>query len=57
MFESVLQKLKCLQWSMLESAKQIGHEWVARCDDLAILLYGLPNDHFEAFEKYPCFDD
>jgi len=57
MFESVMQKLKCLQWSMRESAKRIGHEWVARCDDLANLLYGLPNDHFEAFEKYPCFDD
>jgi len=55
-FESILQKLKCLQWSMRESAKRLGDEWVTRCDELAVLLYSLPSDHFEAFDKYDCFD-
>lgn len=56
MFESILQKLKCLQWSMRDSAKRLGGEWVARCDELAVLLYSLPSDHLEAFEKNDCFE-
>jgi len=56
MFESILQKLKCLQWSMRDKAKGLGDEWVTRCDELGVLLYSLPSDHFEAFEKFDCFD-
>lgn len=56
MFESVLQKLKCLLWSLREEAKSLGGEWQTRCDQLAVLLYGLPNDHFQAFERFKCFD-
>jgi len=57
MFESLLAKLKSLQWSMREGAKRLGSAWINRCDDLAILLSDLPKDHFDAFEKYPCFND
>ena len=56
MFESVLKKLKCLQWSMKDSAKRLGDKWVKRCDELAVLLYSLPSDHFEAFERFDCFE-
>jgi len=56
MLESVLQKLKCLQWSLREKAKSLGDEWVERCDELAVILYSLPSDHFEAFEKFDCFE-
>ena len=54
MFESILSKLKSLQWSMRESAKRLGSDWVSRCDELATLLFSLPKDHFEMLEKYPC---
>jgi len=56
MFESLLQKLKCLQWSMRDKAKDLGNEWVTRCDELGVLLFSLPSDHFEAFDKFDCFD-
>jgi len=56
MFDSILQKLKSLQWSMRDKAKNLGDEWVTRCDELAVLLYSLPSDHFEAFEKFECFE-
>ncbi|MFT7186370.1 MAG: hypothetical protein ACI84K_001768 [Pseudohongiellaceae bacterium] len=56
MFESVLQKLKCLHWSLRVQAKSLGGEWLIRCDELSVLLYSLPSDHFEAFEKFDCFD-
>jgi len=56
MLESVLKKLKCLQWSMKDSAKRLGDKWVKRCDELAVLLYSLPSDHFEAFERFDCFE-
>ena len=57
MFESVLSKLKRLQWSMREAAKQLGSGWIVRCDELATLIYNLPKDHFEALEKYKCFEE
>jgi HD-GYP domain-containing protein (c-di-GMP phosphodiesterase class II) len=55
LFESILHKLKRLQWSMYESAKKLGPDWLARCDELSVLLYSMPSDHFEAFEKFDCF--
>ena len=55
LFESILQKFKRLQWSMHVSAKRAGPEWMSRCDELAVLLYSMPSDHFDAFEKFDCF--
>jgi hypothetical protein len=56
MFESILSKLKRLQWSLREAAKHLGGEWLIRSDDLAFLIHNLPNDIFEAFEKYMQLD-
>jgi HD-GYP domain-containing protein (c-di-GMP phosphodiesterase class II) len=56
MFNSILEKLKCLQWSLREKAKSLGGKWVSRCDELAVLLYSLPSDHFEALDKFDCFE-
>lgn len=55
LLETVLDKLKALQWSMRDAAKKVGSDWINRCDDLASLLYSIPKDHFEAFETYSCF--
>jgi hypothetical protein len=57
MLESVMEKLKSLQWSMRDAAKLVSSEWISRCDDLASLLYSLPKDHFEAFDNYSCFEE
>jgi hypothetical protein len=56
MFDSIIQKLKLLQWSLRDKAKSLGDEWVERSDELAVLLYSLPSDHFDAFEKFDCFE-
>ena len=55
MFEAVIQKLKCLQRSMHVTALSLGGEWVERSNELSVLLYSLPKDHFEAFDKFDCF--
>jgi len=52
MLEAVHSKLKCLQWTMHESAIQIDHEWARKCANLESILNKLPIDYFTDFETY-----
>jgi len=52
MYDSVQEKLKRLQWALKEADLRVGGKWGGRCEGLECLLYDLPNDHFDALQKY-----